>query len=236
MRIIDKNYDFYDYLQDPTDTIVFDRRGSFSLSKEMICDAIYIIMHGRNDIYHHILLQCGAMFWVFLLNITHYKNNSIYLNSRPDNYDLRLIAKWKNYEKQRELLKLTLVKIPAPYLSWHYKDNTTTLNEELIDASKIQEIFDIYAHSVTTRSVLSNHSSIKYGGSLGKKYTYPLLSACGIANLVDPVDIFCAIEEHLSLEKSALERTEPLGVTNNDKIIMHGFDTQTSFRGKQKRG
>ena len=37
MRIIDKNHDFYDYLQDPTDnTIVFDRRGSFLLEKSYI--------------------------------------------------------------------------------------------------------------------------------------------------------------------------------------------------------
>ena len=33
MRIIDKQHDFYDYLQDPTDRIVFDRRGSFLLTK-----------------------------------------------------------------------------------------------------------------------------------------------------------------------------------------------------------
>jgi hypothetical protein len=46
------------------------------------------------------------------------------------------------------------------------------------------------------------------------------------------VDVFCSIEEHFSREKTAAERTEPLGATNNDKIIMHGFDTKTSFRGK----
>lgn len=37
MRIIDKQHDFYDYLQDPTDSIAFDRRGSFLLTKEEFC-------------------------------------------------------------------------------------------------------------------------------------------------------------------------------------------------------
>ena len=40
MRIIDKQHDFYDYLQDPTDRIVFDRRGSFLLTKELFCEGL----------------------------------------------------------------------------------------------------------------------------------------------------------------------------------------------------
>jgi hypothetical protein len=35
------------------------------------------------------------------------------------------------------------------------------------------------------------------------------------------------------MEKSKLETTEAKGTTNDDKIIMHGFDTKTSFRGKK---
>ena len=41
MRIIDNKHDFYDYLQDPTDTVVFDRRNSFLLTKEIMCDKLY---------------------------------------------------------------------------------------------------------------------------------------------------------------------------------------------------
>ena len=60
----------------------------------------------------------------------------------------------------------------------------------------------------------------------------PILNACGIKDFIDPVDIFTAIEEHFSLEKTESERIEPIGATNNDKIVMHGFDTKVSFRGK----
>ena len=34
MKIIDNQYDYYDYLQSYTDPIVFDRRGSFLLTRE----------------------------------------------------------------------------------------------------------------------------------------------------------------------------------------------------------
>ena len=42
--------------------------------------------------------------------------------------------------------------------------------------------------------------------------------------------MFCAIEEYFSIEKSKMETTEPKGATNDDKIVMHGFDTKLSFR------
>ena len=49
MRIIDKQHDFYDYLQDPTDRIVFDRRGSFLLTKERFCDGIKLQRYHNNN-------------------------------------------------------------------------------------------------------------------------------------------------------------------------------------------
>jgi hypothetical protein len=58
----------------------------------------------------------------------------------------------------------------------------------------------------------------------------PILKACGIADLVDPVSVFCAIEEHFSMEKTASETTEARGATDEDKVIMHGFDVKKSFR------
>ena len=42
MRIIDKNKDFYDYLQGiyPDRLLVFDRTGSFVLTKQALCGCI----------------------------------------------------------------------------------------------------------------------------------------------------------------------------------------------------
>ena len=56
------------------------------------------------------------------------------------------------------------------------------------------------------------------------------IKACGIADLIDPVTVFCAIEEHFSMKKTISETTEARGTTDEDKAIMHGFDAKTSFR------
>ena len=62
--------------------------------------------------------------------------------------------------------------------------------------------------------------------------TIPLLKACGIANLIDADTMYYAIDEYFSLMKTASETTTAEGTTNKDKIVNHGFDTKTSFRGK----
>ena len=61
----------------------------------------------------------------------------------------------------------------------------------------------------------------------------PLLKACGFGNLMDAQEVFCAIEEYFSIEKTKQETTEAKGTTNDIKITMHGFDTKTSFRKKK---
>ena len=73
------------------------------------------------------------------------------------------------------------------------------------------------------------------GTSVKEIQDLPILKACGIADLVNPVSVFCAIEEHFSMEKTASETTEARGATDEDKAIMHGFDAKKSFR-KMDRG
>ena len=46
MRIIDKNTDYYDYLQNSDDPIVFDRRGSYLLTKDHL-DGVHEIYPGQ---------------------------------------------------------------------------------------------------------------------------------------------------------------------------------------------
>ena len=48
MRIIDSQYDYYDYLQNYTDPIVFDRRGSHVLTKEEVCKELSFY-HDRDN-------------------------------------------------------------------------------------------------------------------------------------------------------------------------------------------
>ena len=104
MRIIDKQHDFYDYLQDPTDRIVFDRRGSFLLTKKLFCNDIKYVRYYNDSRYRFVLLQCGVAYWLFLVTIT-----AVDWCDSPVDYDMALLAEWKNYGGSNELIKLNVI-------------------------------------------------------------------------------------------------------------------------------
>ena len=215
MRIIDKNTDFYDYMQDPTDTLVFDRRGSWLLDKEKVNGILTTYRHriDKSKI-RFALLQCGATFWLFLIKVT--EMNKTYGTVR--NYEMEELTSWKDYDKQLELIKLDFFDFNMSYKLGIMKDNE-------YDAELCKKNLDKMLNAI-------NYKEIEVYGNVNCKDGVPLLKATGIGNIVDNTKIFCAIEEYFSLKKTESETTEPKGATNDDKIIMHGFDTKTSFRGK----
>jgi len=215
MRIIDKQHDFYDYLQDPTDTLVFDRRGSFLLTKEIIIDKIKSYTPQWDNKYKRLLLlQCGVMYWLI----------EISLNETYTDYTSRLLDKKKDYNNPKELIKLSLHRYQVGYNTYRdYKLN----KRANIDFSNF--------NSSNGYIISHNIKYTDYKNTFKKEeQNIPILKSSGISELIDPIDIFTSIEEYFSMKKTESERTEPIGSTNNDKIIMHGFDTKTSFRGKNK--
>ena len=226
MRIIDKKQDFYDYLQEPTDTLVFDRRKSFVLTKQIMKSKLRFA--GRmNSKYRFLLLQCGCSYWLFLVTILDADTwNSI------EDYNIELLANWKNYNKEAKLIDFKNITIRSIYGLNDYKSRDYNYDKLINAIDKMKAAIDL--NNYTVESVLNTESVYKdyKQGWVEEKYDIPILKACGIANLVDPLDVFCSIEEYFSMQKTAAEATEPKGATNNDKIIMHGFNTKTSFRGK----
>ena len=228
MRIIDKNYDYYDYLQNSDDKIVFDRRGSFLLTKEKVMEQIEYVRYGRDSKYRFMLLQCGATYWLFLLTVTEYEEKQYY--SRVKNYSLELLTSWKYYNKPREKVDISLISFRESYIFYDYdyyvptKDfSVDRIKSRLEDMKNRINADDYYKDRDLTCPLVSGSKTEK---------AVPLLKACGISQLVGSTDIFCAIEEHFSLEKTESEKTEAGGTTNNDKVTMHGFDIKTSFRNK----
>ena len=71
MRIIDKNTDFYDYLQGiyQDNSITFDRTDSFVLTKDMVSMRLRRGNLREKQDYNFILLQICNTFWLFLLKI-----------------------------------------------------------------------------------------------------------------------------------------------------------------------
>ncbi len=227
MRIIDNKHDFYDYLQDSTDKLVFDRRGSFQLTKEKFCFTLSFVRWYQESNYRFVLLQCGATFWLFMVTVTEFDDWH-----RPTNYNIEVLDTWKNYDTPNELLKMDLISFKSFYGIRDYKVNDFV--PELVKA----HIADLRA-AIDHNDIWEEHKINQYtkvtdckNGFKREEQSIPLLAPCGIGNIISPTEMFCAIEEYFSIEKTKSETTEAKGATNDDKIIMHGFDTKISFRGK----
>ena len=229
IRIIDTNKDYYDFYQNiyRDDTIVFDRRDSYNLSKAEFAGHFYydekysFYDEKRGYTYrknwysknHDVLLQVCNTFWLFDLEVTGTDNCG-----KCTDYNLMLVRTWKDYGKKSKTIKLSSI-------SFRYYEIKTV--EKKINAIKTcdyrtNEVFDSF---FITRSD-------KASGYVHEERHIPILQNIGIASLVDPLDIYLALEEYFSSQKTSSERTESAGLTNDEKVTNHGFDLKNSFRGK----
>lgn len=237
MRIIDNKKDFYDYLQGiyRDDTIVFDRRNSYMLKKEDFAKQFvkrkakdhYSMKYKKfiteNPDYNLVLLQVCNTFWLILVNCTEYFGMA-YLDYCT-NYKLTLLSSWKDYDRERKLIDINIVR--------HW------FKEETLD-----DLDYIYSHQDEFQHIYPDGNSygercITYAGYSGEidkenpeNNPIPLLRETGIGSIMDPLDVYLAFEEYFSLEKTKNERTESVNLTNNEKVENHGFNLKNSFRGK----
>lgn len=229
MRVIDKNTDYYDYLQNSEDTIVFDRRGSNIITKTDFGDRLRFVMNidRRDNTFPKegfVLLQCGATYWLILITVSGMHKLHTYdsFESIAD-YSMEVLSTWKNYGRPRTSIKFEYIefgyKLFNRIMTYKQRNNKKSFHEMLI--SHITVLQDaINNNDIFCRTTMFDNN--------------PILTACGIKDMIRPEDIFMAIEEHFSLLKTESERIDPIGATNNDKIEMHGFDTKLSFRGNPK--
>ena len=233
MRIIDKNYDYYDYLQDREDKIVFDRRGSFILTKEDFLYNIDWCLFNDSQKHVFLLLQCGAQRWLILATITKFGRTSLYQSVKPLDYKLEVIRSWKNYNQPRALLTLDAIAFDN-YWKYELTERGDFEENAREHAAYLEADIDHGEYRVLrTLSTSVTYTTIK-GNNVRTEHDIPILSACGIPEIIEATEMYNAIDEHFSLEKSDSESTVAEGTTNKDKIVNHGFDTKTSFRGKNK--
>jgi len=218
MRIIDKNSDFYDYIQNIywDNSLVFDRTNSFLLTREKMCDNLSVIGRKNSD---YILLQVCNTFWLFFIKITK-RNHYDY----PLNYTIELLATWKNYDKKKELIKFNIISFS---FFGEYQHDKKTIE------SFIQRVnSDDY---IIKKNIAKSIIYQDFRGSFKTiEKNIPLLKACGIANLINPMDIYLSFEEYFSLEK--MEKEASIEITDINKLEKHGFDKKTSFRTYKKGG
>jgi len=222
MRIIDKNTDFYDYLQNIyiDKTITFDRTDSYLLTKEIMWDNMKYISSDPGDIVF-LLMQVCNKFWLFRITVT-----EITKGNMSKKYQIELISSWDNYDKKRELIQLAFIRFGI------------SIYRSALDSSKLHtsEAFkrsDVLVNAINTNDYdaynnITTHAFYNNGTKTVKHI--PILKACGIADFIDPLEIYLAFEEYFMLEKSSGERTESVGLTDKEKIGNHGFDIKSSFR------
>lgn len=228
MRIIDKNTDFYDYLQGVyrDDSLTFDRTDSFMLTKELLCKQL---RSSRRTDFTFLLLQVCNTFWLFLVEI---KEKDDWGNITD--YSVDLVSTWKNYNKDRCLIKLYEIMLPWRVL-WRFSNShfNFKFNKERL-LSEPQPAIDAVDH----KEYEVNWNLTKHTVYRGSDFNYPeeksipILKASGLAGLIDPMEIYLSFEEYFSAEKTASERTESVGITDTEKVENHGFDNKVSFRGK----
>ena len=236
MRIIDKNTDFYDYLQVDTDTLVFDRRGSYLIDKDWMYGSLR--SYRNNKGYRFLLLQCGATFWLIFAKVT-----EVEITRRVEDYSLEVLSTWRDYDKPNRLLTLEI--IDPSYSLWKkfYKKGGSWRKLNRKDPSSVIEVLkeniDDLKNSVIRNDYYVEYTAFKsdleqniYVDDKNKQFTYPLLKASGLAEILDPVTLFASVEEYFLIEKLKAERTDPIGITDIDKVESHGFDKKTSFRGR----
>lgn len=233
MRIIDNRHDFYDYLQDPTDNLVFDRRNAYILTKEDVCTSLNVHMR-RDSSYAFVLMQCCHTFWLFLFKVTRQKEAYYWSYGSVKDYDIMLLDTWRNYDLPRKLISLDIIEFGFNFYDYNERDYNF---KKIIDnAANIRDAINhkdfAFKGCIANNDVKEVSKKTKGGKTIvEKEIKIPILNSTKISTVVDPRDIFYSIEEYFSLEKSDSERIEPIGATNDDKIVMHGFDTKVSFRG-----
>ena len=245
MRILDTNSDFYDYLQNVyiDKSITLDRTDSFVLEKQEILDYLSSCKYMKVGTFCYMLLQVCNSLWLFILEVTEAEEsiwNKQYHIKRYEvkNYDLELLHTWKNYDLERKLIDLSIIKLKIGSPQFRrsaefpsYMERKSLTAKELAH-KRCDIIVDAINHKNYEVDRAFNQDKVSVGSGRFEWKHIPILKKVGISNHVDHQEIFSALEEYLSLQKKDAERTESADLTDIEKVENHGFDTKISFRGK----
>ena len=210
MRIIDKYKDYYDFFGHKSEdkTLVYDRRGSTPLNKETVLFHIYRYSRDNSVTFG---LQAG--FKLFILEALHLQADYD-PKTRKLQYvagDLQLVDSIENFNWAGQPLQFVDLKLPYALFNnrWY----------------TYRSAWDIsYQNQLKTVPVMRKKDNGLPDKPLAEK---PLLCDTAIPALIPPFEIYKNLEMYISSLKT--EKTVNIA-TNDEKIINHGFDMQSSFR------
>lgn len=203
MRIIDKNKDFYDYFQDYDSDIVFDRRGSRILSNEELNVWSLYNRYKSEFTDKYFLLQIEYTNWLILAKATKFGDNGSGYFTVED-YSLELVEMWKDYNKSVDF-KFGVI---DSKFSIEYLYSKKWEHRKFID--------DIKLGNFEYKNNFAENSPI-------------ILNKTKLPSILNAQEVYMAIDEWLSHKKDDIAHDT---MTDKEKIVSHGFDTKSSFRGK----
>ena len=210
MKIIDKNKDFYDYMQGiyPDNSNTFDRRGSHILTKEMFLEPFSSL---ETEIYYlHVQINYLNYIIKAVGNDFSYGCKGRVYSAKDLEY--QLVTFWKNYNTEN-LIKIDFFQVPK-------------YNEKYFEKNPISILKETKTYQLRSRQWYWN------GFDIDEK-NFPIFKESGLVKFFDPQEVYYAIDNWLSSQKTKNERTESVNITDKEKIINHGFDTSYSFRSKK---
>lgn len=209
MRIIDKNKDYYDYLQCYDDNLVYDRRGSIILTDEDICNLWSGWHNDFSDKY--LLLQVGYSYWLILAKC---ESTAVSISNCPQciEYSLELVDYWKDYN---HFDKLHFGTVKKDYSVEFMFSKKFDWKSNLINDIKMGNYEYVKDFTVDIYKKIENINLIFHN--------------IKIPSIVKAEDLYNAFDEYFSHLKDDVKVDN---MTDIEKVESHGFNKKTSFRGK----
>jgi hypothetical protein len=219
MYIIDKNKDYYDYLSSPniygTDKrIVFDRRGSKSITDETIANLVYkkLNSYKRNDSF--ILLEVG--FKQYIIELCNIKYNNEISGGVFISCKFKLV---QTIENNAPVHLYPEAPMSIREIDLHYR-------------WKLKGVGRGYIYSIgkNTKLGFDNIVSRVYSDTA---ILNPILKDTKLTKLFTPDEMWGNIQTYLSSLNNDNEQTGT-DLTDVERAEIHGFDKITSFRNPIK--
>lgn len=204
MRIIDKNRDYYDYLQCYNDDVVYDRRNSYILTNDDILNLYNVHSYRYEETTKcNLLLKVGYSNWLVGVEFTKFHTDACNLK-KADDYNLELIECWTDYNKCN---KLELGCVRKDYTLEHLFSKKYDYKEKLVESIKRGSYEYI-------KCFMSDHEKI-------------IFNKTKIPSVVKAEDLYNGFDEYLSHLKDDVATDN---MSDIEKVESHGFDKKSSFR------
>lgn len=213
MQIIDKNKDYYDYLQKVygrDTTITYDRRGSTVMSDLSVIRLIapFTDRYDREE-GAMFVVEVGELQYLFKASVDYAKVGIYSQFPEPVGGTIELLTSFSDHQHYFEK-EMTLVPATRDYpYDFHWRKGRTN-KYKYIPVKSFMEL------RVKKDRAVSN----------------PILTDTTVASLISAQDIWIALSNHISSKYN--DKTVEIVNTDVDKLQNHGFDKKSSFRHPTK--